>query len=405
MASVNWKKCKAGTGDACAMMRHADKVERLKHEHSNKDINKQLTKNNFHLTFDGTANSFEGKYKRFRNRLEQLDVQPGANKRKDRVEMFALEIPAPKELPQEKFKAWSISVAGILKTNFGLENICYLDGHLDEIHAYVDALTKEQQESRPHLHVGVIPVVDGKLNGKKFSSKKNINSLNNAIDKMTREKFGTYFMDGTKKKSMGTVEELKGASMKDALTLKKEIENLQAQKQELQITNAKLKSENVSIQKEVQEFKVHYEQSENMGTFVEEQKVLGKTIRPSGRFLTDAEFEKLRVYNNDRYWLTKRNEELEERLSSANKQLERAEAEVKESKPYRIVLEAILRYIPAPIKELAIKTLMRSDYRLKEPNTRSLVNRLDSDSSIRNKIYAENREKQQKQNNTRSMKM
>ena len=90
MASVNYKKCKAGSGEAGALIRHCDREERLKHEHKNEHIDKDLTDGNR----QGGRN-YDQTMAALRNRLAELDAMPGANRRKDRVECFMLEIPIP----------------------------------------------------------------------------------------------------------------------------------------------------------------------------------------------------------------------------------------------------------------------------------------------------------------------
>lgn len=62
------------------------------------------------------------------------------------------------------------------------------------------------------MHVIVIPEHDGKLNGKWFSSKRNMIQLNNTLHKMTEDDYGLQFMDGSKKKSRKSVEALKRRS-------------------------------------------------------------------------------------------------------------------------------------------------------------------------------------------------
>ena len=49
MASVNFMKCKSA-GEVKAMLRHCDKEERLKHNHSNKEIDKTKTMDNINYS-------------------------------------------------------------------------------------------------------------------------------------------------------------------------------------------------------------------------------------------------------------------------------------------------------------------------------------------------------------------
>lgn len=84
--------------------------------------------------------------------------------------------------------------------------------HQDEKHAYIHAGTGERCMSRSHLQCYVVPEHNGKLNGKWFSSRANMVKLNNSIHRMAQEQFGVMFMDGSKRKSRKTVEQLKNES-------------------------------------------------------------------------------------------------------------------------------------------------------------------------------------------------
>ena len=54
----------------------------------------------------------------------------------------------------------------------------------------------------------VIPEIDGKLNGKQFSSKTSMKSLNKAIDKLAKDKYKVPFLAGIEARKR-SVEELK----------------------------------------------------------------------------------------------------------------------------------------------------------------------------------------------------
>ena len=69
------------------------------------------------------------------------------------------------------------------------------------------------------MHAFVIPEVDGKLNGKSFVTRKAMTSINNTLQEMTQKSYGCDFMDGTKKKSLGDVETVKGLSSVKAVML------------------------------------------------------------------------------------------------------------------------------------------------------------------------------------------
>lgn len=223
MASVNFEKLK-GSGAVKAMLRHCDKEERIRHEHSNKEINKDLTHKN--ITF---GYSYEKTCKRYDDRIEMLDSTTNKNKRKDRVSAFGLTIPAPAGISEEQVPQFFREVGKIIQAKYGKENLLAAYAHFDEIHCYLDH--GELKFSRPHLHAYVIPEHEGQLNGKWFSSRKNMIELNRTIEKMCNEKFNVKFMTGEPPRNR-TVEELKQLSnqeLGEREELVRELQNVFAQ--------------------------------------------------------------------------------------------------------------------------------------------------------------------------------
>ena len=251
MASVNYMKAKTPQ-DVKRVMRHCDKEMRKEDTHANKNINVNVTDNN--LQFGG---SYEEVCEKYDKRIEYLDSLEGANKRKDRVSCFFLEVPLPEGLMSSNFTRkdrihWCNKVNATVREQYGAENVICGYIHFDEQHEYKDAETKKKRSSRIHMHLGCIPEHDGKLNGKWFSSRANMIALNTAIHEMTEKEFGVKFMDGSKKKSGKAVEQLKLESSIVELreqcseltsqrdTLKGEIRHLQAEKQQKAEENAKM---------------------------------------------------------------------------------------------------------------------------------------------------------------------
>lgn len=209
MASVDWMKCKGGR-DAKAKFWHCDSMKRIEHEHSNKQIDKSRTYLN--MPFGAFKGGYDAVCKAYDETIDKLDAQPGANKRKDRVTCVGWTLPVPEGMGERQASRWMTHAYKTLKAQYG---DCILGGtaHFDEVHEYKDAETGEARRSRPHLHVYAVPIVAGKLNGKSFTSRKNIVAMNSTIEQMTREYFPGYkFQNGTKKKSKATVEELKNES-------------------------------------------------------------------------------------------------------------------------------------------------------------------------------------------------
>lgn len=206
MASVNFQKFKSA-GDAKAQFRHSDKEERKKAKHANKQIDKSKSDRNMQY-----KRNYQQTCERYDERIKELDDNGNTNKRKDRVTLLGLEIPAPEGLQAKQHLAWFNRVNEIIRDRYGTKNVLNSYIHLDEQHDYIDPETGQKRTSRVHGHYYVVPEKNGKLDAKTLTLRKNMISLNNEIEKMTVQDFGCRFMTGSKKKSGKSVEQLKAES-------------------------------------------------------------------------------------------------------------------------------------------------------------------------------------------------
>lgn len=233
MASVNFSNGKhKGAVATKAQFRHSLTDERMKCKHKNGDIDLTRT----HLNFSLYELGYQELCDKYDNRINALDSTTNDNKRKDRVTCFCLDVPAPKDLREQDCRVWFRMVANIMKEQYGNDNLLEMVVHLDEKHIYKDPVSGEDVESRTHAHCYFTPEHDGKINGKWFSSRGNINKLNNSIQAMTLRDFGIQFMDGSKKKSTDKVEDLKAKSLRE------EVKDLQTIKSKLKADNRELDS-------------------------------------------------------------------------------------------------------------------------------------------------------------------
>lgn len=249
MASCNWQKRK-GSGDAKSVFRHCDKDERLKAEHSNKDINKAFT--GLNMSFGAYRNGYKAICAAYDERITELDNREGANKRKDRVTLCALNIPAPENITDTEAQEWCTETYKVLQYFFG-DNLLGGTAHFDERHEYIDARTKETRESRVHLHAQVIPEVNGKLQAKTVMSRKNMIMLNKAVEEMTKEKFpNAVFMTGEAYSDDKSVEELKRDSEQAKAILEKAEQEAEAIRRDAEtsvksiLSNAQQKADEIT---------------------------------------------------------------------------------------------------------------------------------------------------------------
>ena len=277
MASVNFEKIKSPQ-EVKAMLRHCDIDERVKHNHSNEQINKELTHRNLQANITYTAAC-----SRFDKRIAYLDSLEGANMRKDRVLCFGLSIPCPAGLTDEQEKQFFKGVIQCVVEQYGIENFVNAYFHRDEKHTYSDTETKKQRESLSHAHVYVVPAIAEKLNGKEFSSKKNMLKLNRAIHKMCQNTFGIDFMDGSKAKSTKSVETLKNKS--------REIE-MQQRIKDLDIRESKLRDAEISFKREskklLQEQQKAVEMQDKASEKVSEYNNLIEQLQKDTQYITDC---------------------------------------------------------------------------------------------------------------------
>ena len=210
MSSVNFEKIKQNGKPVSAYIRHNDSSERLKHEHSNKDINKDLTSGNV----DWKGIDYNAAQERYKARIAELDKVEGQNKRKDRVVAFSLCVPIPKDVSDKK--AFFNDVMELFSKDFGERNIIQGNLHVDEVHDYIE--NGEVKTSLEHIHCLVIPEINGKLCGKKFSSRAAMSGLSKEIDNLCRTRYHCNFLTGEAPRHK-TVEELKaeGEAEKKAL--------------------------------------------------------------------------------------------------------------------------------------------------------------------------------------------
>lgn len=231
MASVNFEKLK-GAAETKAMLRHCDKEERLKHEHSNKEINKSDTHFNQQLKLN-----YKQSCEYYDKRIDELDSTTNTNKRKDRVTCMGLSIPFPEGMDDKQGVKWCNECFRIIGEMYGRSNVVQTYIHFDEKHEYTNAEDKKVT-SRSHMHAYIIPELEGKLNAKECMSRKRMIELNSRIHQMTKSEYGLQFMDGSKTKSEESVTALKNKSRQRELKaqeveLKKRREQLDRQQAEL----------------------------------------------------------------------------------------------------------------------------------------------------------------------------
>ena len=260
MSSVDFKKCKGGTAQASAMIRHMERHDGNDVEYANRWVDKTRTHLNSVIDESGTVE--DGKvprarqtHQRLKERVRQIDArEPPKRIRKDRVTVVTLTIAAPEGLADEdEERFFQLAYEEIAAFCGGTENVSKGFVHRDEIHDYIDT-DGSRQTSRAHMHMAVIPYVKGKgVNGKAFETRARMRELNAAIDARCREELHVPFLTGKKGRTGRTVEELQAMSEEKAVLARQQElqEQIAAQEDELKTLQGK-----VLTAKEVQEIEI-----------------------------------------------------------------------------------------------------------------------------------------------------
>lgn len=238
MAGVQWSDGKMHGGtEAKNSMMHDSKDTRLIHGHSNPDIDKTKTPNNF--SYRGLT--YKEKCARYDELMDKVRIKRKSSGKNTNVTLQKMVVAIPADMQDgenydpAQLRAWADDVGRLLEEDYG-ELLIDIDVHVDEVHRYLDVSKPKDDPnrvswSRIHLHVAVVPAVtevitdkDGNpilnedgtpktelvLNSYKFSRKQNIIRLNNRIQEMTKAKYGMDFMTGSGKgKKHHKVEDLK----------------------------------------------------------------------------------------------------------------------------------------------------------------------------------------------------
>lgn len=259
MAAVQFAGGKShGSGEAKAMMRHADADERLKHEHSNKDIDKTKTVLNtslYDLSYKEMCDLYD-------QRVQQYQNNATRKLRSNAVTLLDAIVSVPADLDDELTDAWISDVVQKINDHYKADVVLDAKIHRDEIHDYVDPATHKTVQSRVHAHIFMFPEVNQRLNCRDFTNRKNMTSLNREIDKMTRNLYNCRFLTGeqTVDRDFLTVEQLKRAS--DNAELEKQTHKLKTKKQDAAVQLSAIQKLLDDTEQQLQKVSVQLQQLE-----------------------------------------------------------------------------------------------------------------------------------------------
>ena len=172
------------------MDRHGD--ENDNRNHSNENINPELSPGNFYVGCNSYAEAVDNAEKR----LKEVDaVLPPKRLKKDRVEALMVNIPCPEEVTEQgRTKEFFNKVNDCMKEYFGEKNWHGMEIHVDEVHQYYDPKLHKECTSLVHAHGVATPLVEGKgVNCKAFMTKANLARATKVVDDMCLREFGVSF--------------------------------------------------------------------------------------------------------------------------------------------------------------------------------------------------------------------
>lgn len=236
MASINWEK--QTRQRAASLKKHNGQEERLAYNHSNPDIDKSRTNQNYCIGCNDYDDSLDAMIERvakvdklYPQQAKKKNGKPSAE-RKDRKICVSLEVKCPQEIfDSGRSPEFFEKTHGLFQDFFGKENVHGMCVHLDEMHPYIDEDGKERM-SLAHsttLVSGYTEWMDNNgnlrkgISASKLMNPVNIKKLNKAMCDMVRREFGVEYNTGEKAKHK-TVEQLKAES--EIAVLKKEIAEL-----------------------------------------------------------------------------------------------------------------------------------------------------------------------------------
>lgn len=149
--------------------------ERLKESRNNPDIDYQKSCNNINLDQQPADKTY---YNRVKDRIKELKLPKAV--RKDAVVMCNFVVTSDektmKAMSPEKQKEFFKDSVKWFGNRYGAENIVNATVHMDE--------------TTPHLHVGLVPIKDGRLSAKALFDKKEMIAIQTDFAKEVGQKYG-----------------------------------------------------------------------------------------------------------------------------------------------------------------------------------------------------------------------
>jgi len=208
---MHYEKFK-GKADVRRVLEHSDRGQSgvSDHEHSNKDINSEKTKNNYDLKDRGGLTAVEYHRRRIEKIAEETKARTGKGLRKDAVTLCSWVITVPKDLPEDKHEDFFRESYKWFAERYGEDNIVTATVHLDE--------------ATDHMHLQFTPIVVDKggfmkLCAKDLETRTSLKKVHQILEKHLTDKLGckVTLLNGATENGNKTITELKLAELQAQL--------------------------------------------------------------------------------------------------------------------------------------------------------------------------------------------
>lgn len=216
MASLNWLKLTRQ--HALALKKHNGQEERLTYNHSNPDIDKSKTDQNYCIGCDDYDDAVDEMLKRVKE-VDERYPQKTKTERKDRKVALSIETKCPQAICDSgRSREFFEKTHQLLSNFFGAENNVGSFVHLDEMHLYIDKDGTEKM-SLAHMTSLIAAYAEWEQGGNsrrgisasKLMNPTNLKKLNKEMCDMVRREFGIEYNTGEQARH-ATVEHLKAES-------------------------------------------------------------------------------------------------------------------------------------------------------------------------------------------------
>jgi peroxiredoxin family protein len=211
------------------MVAHYERIPEIERGFERINIDSARTDQNYNLRPNNVL-------ERVHTGIEEHEAAAGKGIRKDANVLCDWVVTAPKDLRPEDNRVFFEAVTKFCEARYGEKNVLGAYVHMDE--------------AQPHVHIPILPQVDGKMQASKMVNRADLQSFHGDLSHSIEQALGykvSIELDETKKgeKQLSSLSQDEYKAAKATLEeMRKETEQLQAKNEKLQTENSKLHEAN-----------------------------------------------------------------------------------------------------------------------------------------------------------------